>query len=84
VAQPVWERDIQPLMRIYARLFPGMKSILDISDLATVRANVVPLKSRFERVRTDPGFMPVSRDMSPATVDMILRFLNGLGKEQQG
>lgn len=83
VEEPAWERDIQPLMRVYARLFPGMMSILDISDLATVRANVGPLKSRFERVRTDPGFMPVSRDLSPATVDMILRFLDGLEKEQQ-
>lgn len=83
VAQPDWATTIQPLMRIYARLFPGMMSILDISDLATVRANVVPLKNRFQRVRTDPGFMPVSRDMSPATVDMILRFLDSLAKEQQ-
>lgn len=83
VAQPDWEKNIQPLMALYARLFPGMVSILDISDLATVRANAKALINRFERVRTDPGFMPVSRDMSPSTVDMILRFLDSLAKEQQ-
>ena len=70
-------------MSLYARLFPGMMSILDISDLATVRAFAVPLKDRFQRIRTDPGFMPVSRDMSPSTVDMIVQFLDTLSKEQQ-
>jgi hypothetical protein len=82
VEQPTWDANIQRLMAIYARLFPGMTSILDISDLATVTANAGALINRFERARSDPGFMPVSRDMSPATVDMMLRFLGGLTKEQ--
>lgn len=82
VRTPSWEPHIQPIMRMYARLFPGMKSILDISDLATVEANVAVLKDRFERLRTNPGFMPVSRDLSPATVDMVVRFLDSLPKEQ--
>jgi hypothetical protein len=82
VDKPAWVPNIQPLMVMYARLFPGMKSILDISNLATVTANAAALKNRFQRERTDPGFMPVSRDMSPATVDMMLRFLDSLTKEQ--
>jgi hypothetical protein len=82
VERPTWEQNIQPIMAMYARLFPGMASILDISDLPTVKAHVGALQNRFRRLRTDPGFMPVSRDMSPATVDMVLRFLDGLAKEQ--
>ncbi|MEA2338154.1 MAG: hypothetical protein QOE82_2161, partial [Thermoanaerobaculia bacterium] len=82
VDKPTWVPNIQPLMAMYARLFPGMKSILDISSLPTVTANAAVLKNRFERQRSDPGFMPVSRDMSPATVDMMLRFLDSLTKEQ--
>ena len=82
VDQPDWDLKIQPLMAMYARLFPGMVSILDISNFKTVKANAAVLKNRFERLRTDPGFMPVSRDMSPATVDMVVRFLDRLIKEQ--
>ena len=82
VDKPTWEQNIQPIMKMYARLFPGMVSILDISDLATVKGFAGALIDRFERARTDPGFMPVSRDMSPATVSMMLRFLDGLTKEQ--
>lgn len=82
VERPKWDQHIQPLMAMYARLFPGMVSIMDISDLATVTANAGALINRFERARSDPGYMPVSRDMSPATVDMMLQFLGGLTKEQ--
>lgn len=83
VARPQWDANIQPLMAMYARLFPGMVNILDISDLPTVKGFAAVLKDRFQRMRDDPGFMPVSRDMSPATVDMVVRFLDGLSQEGQ-
>lgn len=82
VERPTWEANIQPILRMYARLFPGMTSILDISDLATVKANAGVLKERFRRLRTNPGYMPLTRDMSPATVDMVVRFIDSLTKEQ--
>ena len=80
VKAPTWE-NIEPIMQMYARLFPGMVSILDISDLDTVKANAAVLKNRFERDRKNPGFMPVSRDMSPTTVKMVVEFLKPFVKE---
>jgi hypothetical protein len=74
--------EIYPIMLMYARLFPGMVSILDISNLAMVKIYVDALIDRFSRDRTDPGFMPVSRDLSPSSVTMILTFLNRLKQEK--
>ncbi len=79
---PTWEQNIQPLMAIYARMFPGMVSILNIGDLGTIKSFAPVIRARFQLDRNDPGFMPVSRDMSPATVQMMLRFLDSLTKEQ--
>ena len=82
VEQPTWAANIGPLMQNYSRLYPGMKSILDISDPETFKAFAAPLRARFELDRNDPGCMPVTRDMSPATLRMMLQFLDSLMKEQ--
>jgi hypothetical protein len=74
---------VGPILQNYARLYPGMKSILDIGDLATVTAFAAPLRARFALDRNDPACMPVTRDMSPAMLQMMLRFLDSLPKEQQ-
>jgi hypothetical protein len=79
VAQPTWDESISPILSQYALLYPGMKGRLDISNLATVTAYRDALVARYRTPRTDPGFMPVVRDMSPATVNMMLAFLEQLG-----
>jgi len=75
VAQPTWQKDIEPILRIYARLYPGMAGLLDIGDEATVKANASGIKARLELAVADPGFMPVVRDMSPATSAMLSQWL---------
>lgn len=70
-ASPTWTDDVYPIFLQYARLYPGMKSILDLSDYATVKANA----GRFETVMNlplcDPGMMPVTRDIAPVQLAMI-------------
>jgi hypothetical protein len=78
VARPTWEANIRPILGRYALLYPGMKGRLDIGDLATVSAYRQLLLARLAAPRTEPEFMPVSRDMSPATVSMMLAFLETL------
>lgn len=75
VAQPTWQDDIEPILRIYARLYPGMTGIIDIGNEATVKANASAIAARLSLAVADPGFMPVVRDMSPATSAMLSQWL---------
>jgi hypothetical protein len=84
VARPTWEANIRPILSRYALLYPGMKSRLDISDLATVTAYRSALLARYATARTEPEFMPVVRDMSPATVSMMIAFLDSLSSSGLG
>lgn len=75
VAEPTWQDDIEPILRIYARLYPGMTGIIDIGNEATVKANASAIEARLNFAVADPGFMPVVRDMSPATSAMLSQWL---------
>jgi hypothetical protein len=75
VALPTWQDNIEPILRIYARLYPGMAGLIDIGDEATVKANASGIEARLELAVADPGFMPVVRDMSPATSAMLSQWL---------
>jgi hypothetical protein len=75
VAEPTWQQNIEPILRIYARLYPGMVGIIDIGNEATVKANASAIEARLNLAVADPGFMPVVRDMSPATSAMLSQWL---------
>ena len=76
-ANPTWTNAVQPIFDEYARLYPGMKAILDLADLSVVRAN----SGRFEGVLdpalpiTDPSYMPVTRDLAPAKRETVFNWL---------
>jgi len=72
---PNWANHIGPILRRYARLYPGMKGRLDISDLATVKGFARGMEVHFSLDSNDPGYMPVTRDLSPSTVQMMLTWL---------
>lgn len=75
VSSPTWQANIGPILTQYARLYPGMAGILDLSDQPTVLANARSIVQRMSLPVADPGFMPVVRDMSPATSSMITGWL---------
>lgn len=62
-------------MHVYMRLYPGMKSILDLEDYTVVQQNAAALQHVLSAAVTDPGHMPVTRDLAPAKVQMVLRWL---------
>ena len=70
-SSPTWSADVQPIFQQYADLYPGMKGILDLGSYAVVSGNI----SRFQQVMnlpmTDPGMMPVTRDLAPVQLTMI-------------
>ena len=74
-ANPTWN-DIGAIFGAYARLYPGMKSRLDISDQSTVVGAVSAVLGHMTLPITDPAYMPVTRDLSPSKMTMITSWLN--------
>jgi hypothetical protein len=74
-ANPTWQQDVGPILQAYARLYPGMKDRLDIGDEATVAGFASSMLARMALPFLDPAYMPVTRDLSPAKVAMILAWL---------
>lgn len=73
-ANPTWN-DVGAIFTAYARLYPGMKSRLDISNQATVIGDVGAVLEHMVLPITDPAYMPVTRDLSPAKMNMIISWL---------
>jgi hypothetical protein len=73
-AQTSWA-DISAVFGAYARLYPGMKSRLDISDQATVAGFIDDILGHMSAPIEDPAYMPVTRDLQPGKVNMIVGWL---------
>nr|AEA09213.1 hypothetical protein Lip018_ORF002 [uncultured Acidobacteriota bacterium] len=74
-ANPSWVDDIQPVMGAYARLYPGMKEKVDIGDRTAAQSNAGAIAARMSLPVAHPAYMPVTRDMTPAKVQMIADFM---------
>ena len=72
---PTWTRDVQPVLAQYMRLYPGMKQILDMSSYDVVQQNAQALQQVFSADITDPNRMPVTRDLAPAKMQMVLNWI---------
>ena len=73
---PTWIRDVQPIFQQYANLYPVMRPIVDLADYASVMSKLSILKRVFHTPVTDPNYMPVTRDLSKAKLDMIRTWLD--------
>jgi hypothetical protein len=73
-AEPTWT-DVQPIFQQYANLYPVMLRFLDLADYASVKANAELLQLAFGLPVTDPNSMPVTRDLSQAKRQTILKWL---------
>lgn len=74
--EPDWERDIQPILAQYARLYPVMREhLVDLGD----RDAVIPWRRAMVFALTrhiaDPNHMPVSRDLSAQKLAAIVKWL---------
>jgi hypothetical protein len=74
-ASPKWA-DVQPIFAPYMKLYPAMQAILDLNDLETVKASKDDIRDRILRPLTDPGLMPVSRDLSEAKKQMLVAWID--------
>lgn len=73
---PTWARDIQPIFKQYANLYPSMRSIVDLGDYGSVVQHAGLLKLAFGLPAHDPNHMPVTRDLSRDKRAVILAWLD--------
>ena len=73
-----WVDHIQPIFEQYYRLYPVMASILNMSNYTdvTLPYNVDLLRLALSQDFMAPGYMPVTRDLSPYKQNVILEWLN--------
>jgi hypothetical protein len=79
---PDWARDVQPVLAQYSRLYPIMgHHLADLGDLDAVLPWRTAMLFALSRPLADPNHMPVTRDLSAAKRETILRWLRQLGPE---
>ena len=80
---PDWNTHVAPILTQYQKLYAVMQTIVDLSSYTSVVAAKAQMKDVFSRPETDPRYMPVTRDLSPAKRNMILRWLDTIGNAGQ-
>jgi len=73
-AAPTWT-NLQPILQQYAKLYPAMVQILNIGDYETLKANIPLHQMVLNLPESNPGYMPVTRDLSRAKRQSILAWL---------
>lgn len=73
-AAPAWS-DVEPIFQQFMSLYPGMQSILDLSDEATVNANAALIAQYLSFPIESSRYMPVTRDLSGPKTEMLLKYL---------
>jgi len=78
---PTWWQDIYPIFYQYARLYPFMRGLIDLSDYSTMATSSIAAKIQgaLSLPRTDAAYMPVTRDLSVGKTNLILTWIkNGM------
>jgi len=78
---PTWHGCIEPVLRQYGNLYPVMRDFLDLGDYEQVCAHAQRLADQFSRGIDDPGAMPVTRDLSAAKREALVRWLTKPGDD---
>ena len=79
-SEPVfWDDHVKPIFQQYEILYPAMRNILRLGqyeDVVKPHNIQLLLKAMDPELYEHPSYMPVSRDLSPSRVEMILKWLN--------
>lgn len=73
---PTWVDDVFPILNFYNNMYPVMHSILNLSNYSSVTAHIDSMKRAFMTPINNAAYMPVTRDLSNAKREMILKWLN--------
>jgi hypothetical protein len=76
IASPTWTH-VRPIFEQYARLYPSMTAVgLNLAATATMRGLLPAYKAAMLRDKKTFNYMPVTRDLSPDKVAMIIRWID--------
>jgi hypothetical protein len=78
---PAWYPDMQPIFTQYGNLYPLMDKLIDLTSYDAIADSVSILTYVFSLPESDPNSMPVTRDLSPAKREAILRWLKTPGPD---
>lgn len=73
--EPTWYGQMQEIFTQYGNLYPLMDKLLDLTSYEAVKAHAGLLSFAFSLPVSDPNSMPVTRDLSPAKREAILKWL---------
>jgi len=80
ISNPVWS-DVQPILYRFYYMYGFMASIVDLSNYDQVQAHYQIIQQVLSLGFDDPGYMPVSREMSSDERQLILTWIaNGCKK----
>lgn len=76
--EPTWIDDVEPIFRQYERLFPVMRGIVRLGSYNEVTSphSIHLINYSMSLGIKHPGYMPVSRNLSPLKQSMILKWIN--------
>ena len=78
-ANPTWKEHIAPIFTQYANLYPIMSQrLVDLKTPASVYEHRKLVRLAFSVDIGDPNYMPVTRDLSKAKQQTILKWLDSL------
>ncbi len=69
---PVWWQDVYPILNQYSRLYPAMQKIFALNDYKTVVEHMDAIVQRLTLPETNPGYMPITRELSRDKTAIIL------------
>jgi hypothetical protein len=76
---PTWNDHVAPILTQYKNLYPVMANFVNLGQYDSVVAHKDAMQNVFMRPETDPRYMPVTRDLSPAKRQTILNWLETTG-----
>jgi hypothetical protein len=71
---PVWA-DVQPILDQYHKLYPSMRPFGPLNSQASMQNLSALMVTALQRPDTDPGYMPITRDLSRDKKALLLRWL---------
>jgi hypothetical protein len=77
ISSPTWWKDVYPILNQYARLYPAMRDLIDLSNYQIVKKqqNLQIISTVLTLPMSHPGYMPVTRDLSMRNRKMILQWI---------
>lgn len=76
LSEPTWD-DVAPILTQYGNLYPIMsRQLVNLSNPHDIKRHAKLLHFAFDQPITSPNYMPVTRDLSQAKRETILKFLD--------